>query len=240
MLRLADADLDRKVSKAAYKKRADENQVRLVSLQRHIIKLGLPIVVVFEGWDAAGKGGSIRRLVKNLDPRIYRVHAVSKPTAEELAHHYLWRFWTRMPPRGEIAVFDRSWYGRVLVERIEGFATDADWRRAYDEINRFEQTLVDGGHLLLKFFLHISKDEQKQRFERREKNPLKQWKMNEEDYRNRKKWDQYVVAIDEMFRRTSTRCAPWQLIPANDKRSARIQVQDRFIAGVEKHLERVK
>jgi len=196
-------------------------------------------VVVFEGWDAAGKGGTIRRMVTNLDPRIYRVHAATKPTPEELAHQYLWRFWTKLPTRGGIAVFDRSWYGRVLVERVEGFASLPEWKRAYQEINEFERQLVDDHHLVLKFFLHISQDEQKQRFEAREKNPLKQWKMNAEDYRNRKKWGQYQGAIDEMFARTHTRLAPWHLIPANDKRYARIQVQDRLIAAVEKHLERL-
>jgi polyphosphate kinase 2 (PPK2 family) len=238
MLRLRDVDLTKHLSKEAYKTRADENQVRLVKLQHDLIKHRLPVAVVFEGWDAAGKGGTIRRMVTNLDPRIYRVHATAKPTPAELAHHYLWRFWTRLPKRGELVVFDRSWYGRVLVERVEKFATEPEWRRAYQEINEFERLLVDDGHLILKFFLHISKDEQKQRFEAREKNPLKQWKMNEEDYRNRKKWDLYEHAIDEMVARTHTRQAPWNLIPANDKRYARIQVQDRLIAAVEKHLGR--
>ena len=238
MLRLRDVDLTKSLTKESYKKRADENQMRLVKLQSDVIKHKVPVVVVFEGWDAAGKGGTIRRMVTNLDPRIYRVHAVSKPTPQELAHHYLWRFWTRLPGRGEISVFDRSWYGRVLVERVEGFAPLPDWKLAYQEINEFERQLADDHHLVLKFFLHISQDEQQQRFEAREKNPLKQWKMNAEDYRNRKKWDRYQEAIDEMFARTHTRAAPWHLIPANDKRCARIQVQDRLIASVEKHLQR--
>jgi PPK2 family polyphosphate:nucleotide phosphotransferase len=235
--RLRDADLDKELSKKAYKQRTKENQVRLVKLQRDLIKRKLPVVVVFEGWDAAGKGGTIHRMVHNLDPRIYRVHAISKPTPIELAHHYLWRFWTRLPERGELAVFDRSWYGRVMVERVEGFAQEPEWRRAYDEINHFEKALADDGHLIIKFFLHISKDEQKRRFESREKNPLKQWKMNAEDYRNRKRWDDYATAVDEMFAKTHTRHAPWILVPANDKRLARMICQDRLISTLERALK---
>ena len=235
--RLRDADLDKELSKKAYKKRSKENQVRLVKLQRDLIKHRLPVVVVFEGWDAAGKGGAIRRLVKNLDPRIYRVDAASKPTPEELDHHYLWRFWTKLPKRGQIAVFDRSWYGRVLVERVEGFANEQEWKRAYEEINHFEKALADDGHVIIKFFLHISKAEQKQRFQARESNPLKQWKMNAEDYRNRKRWDEYVVAIDDMFAKTHTRQAPWVLVPANDKRLARMICQDRLISTLERVIK---
>lgn len=232
--RLRDADLAKTLSKKAYEKRAKDNQMRLVKLQHDVIKRRLPVVVVFEGWDAAGKGGAIHRLTQNLDPRLYRVHAISKPTPEELAHHYLWRFWTRLPERGKLVVFDRSWYGRVLVERIEGFAQEPEWRRAYDEINHFEKALADDGHVILKFFMHISKDEQKRRFVAREKNPLKQWKMNAEDYRNRKRWDEYAVAIDDMFVKTHTRHAPWLLVPANDKRLARMICQDRLIATLER------
>ncbi|MBA3684671.1 MAG: hypothetical protein H0W72_05455 [Planctomycetes bacterium] len=240
MLRLKDADLSRTLTKQAYEKRAKDNQVRLVRMQHQINKHRLPVIIAVEGWDAAGKGGTIRRLLKNVDPRYYRVHSISKPTELELDHHYLWRFWRRMPQRGELVVFDRSWYGRVLVERVEGFAKTHEWRRAYDEINQFEAQLVSDGHLIIKCFLHISKDEQKQRFEAREKNPLKAWKMNEEDYRNRKRWPDYQEAIDEMFARTHQRCAPWHLVPANDKRFARIQIQDLVIDAVERHLAQLK
>jgi AMP-polyphosphate phosphotransferase len=232
--RLRDADLGKTLRKKIYKKRTKENQVHLVKLQRDVIKHRVPVVIVFEGWDASGKGGTIRRLVKNLDPRIYRVEAISKPTPEELSHQYLWRFWTKLPRRGQIVVFDRSWYGRVLVERVEGFARDDEWKRAYDEINHFEKALVDDGCILIKFFLHISKDEQRQRFAAREKNPLKQWKMNAEDYRNRKRWDDYMAAIDDMFAKTHSRQAPWILVPANDKRMARILCQDRLLAALER------
>ncbi len=236
--RLADVDLSKSLTKDQYKKRKRENSERFLELRRDLVQERIPLVLVFEGWDASGKGGTIRRLMEPIDPRHYSVNAIAKPTQEELDHHYLWRFWNRLPRRGEIAVFDRSWYGRVLVERIEGFATRQEWSRAYEEINHFEKALVDDGHVLVKFFLHISKSAQKRRFEARARNPLKSWKLNEEDYRNRKKWDEYEEAIDDMVKRTDTPAAPWHIIPADDKRFARVTVADLTIKAVQRAVER--
>lgn len=216
-------DLSKSLSKAEYQARLEPLQDELHSLQLQALDQQRPIVIVYEGWDAAGKGGNIRRLTERLDPRFLTVHAISKPTPEELARHYLWRFWTKLPPRGNLVIFDRSWYGRVLVERIEGFATTAEWQRAYDEINQFEQLLRDDGTLMLKFWLHISPDEQLHRFNARMEDPRKRWKMTDEDWRNREKWTQYELAVEDMLERTSSPI-PWTLIEANDKRWARIQV----------------
>jgi polyphosphate kinase 2 (PPK2 family) len=162
--------------------------------------------------------------VAALEPREYRIYPVAAPTDEERAQHYLWRFWRHAPRAGRVAVFDRSWYGRVLVERVEGFATEAEWRRAYDEINDFERQLTDHGAVVVKYWLHITKDEQERRFKERARSPYKRWKLSEEDWRNRAKWDQYVVAVNEMVARTNTRNAPWHLIAANDKNAARLEV----------------
>ena len=189
---------------------------------------------MIEGPDAAGKGGVIKRLVEKLDPRFLNVTAIAKPTAEELAHHYLWRFWTRLPAYGRIAIFDRSWYGRVLVERIEGFASKAEWKRAYREINEFERLLIDDGCAIVKLYLHITKDEQLARFKKRESDPHKRWKMNDEDWRNRGKWDQYVKAAEEMFELTSPRHAPWHVIGANHKWHARLRVLKTVIRALER------
>jgi len=236
--RLNAVDLATVMTKDEYKQRTLANQVTLVRLLSEVIARKLPILVAMEGWDAAGKGGTISRLIKNLDPRRYSVYSISKPTEEELARPYLWRFWRRIPPAGHIAIFDRTWYGRVLVERIEQFATVPEWRRAYREINDFESYLIDNDVILVKCFLHIDKEEQRRRFAKREKDPLKQWKMNPEDYRNRKKWEAYAVAIDDMFAKSHTPKAPWHLIPANDKKTARLAVQDAFIAAVERALKK--
>jgi polyphosphate kinase 2 (PPK2 family) len=187
-------------------------------------KSGLSTVVVLEGWDAAGKGGAIRRLTKPLDAAHYRVVPIAAPSEEERAHHYLWRFWRRLPRAGHWTIFDRSWYGRVLVERLEGFATEEEWRRAYAEINDFEEILVRRGILLLKFWMHISPGEQLRRFKSREKVPFKKYKISTEDYRNRERWNAYELAADEMVQRTSTDYARWYLVAANDKRWARIHV----------------
>ena len=238
IIRLADVDLDKRLTKDAYRKRKHENSARFLELRRDLIQHRIPLVLVFEGWDAAGKGGTIRRLMEPIDPRHYHVHAAVKPTQEELDHNYLWRFWNRLPRRGEVAVFDRSWYGRVLVERIEGFATRQEWSRAYDEINAFEKTLTDDGHVIVKFFLHISKAEQKKRFEARARNPLKSWKLNDEDFRNRKKWDEYEVAIEDMVKRTDCPSASWHVIPAEDKRYARVAVADAVIKAATRALDR--
>ena len=182
------------------------------------------MLIVVEGPDAAGKGGAVKRLVEKLDPRTLRVYSTVKPTEDELGRHYLWRFWTRLPARGRIAVFDRSWYGRVLVERVEGFAKEEEWRRAYREINEFERMLLDDGTVILKFYFHVTKEEQLKRFKRRENDPYKSWKINDEDWRNRRNWDQHNEAAEEMFERTSSDGAPWHLIAGNYKWHARLEM----------------
>jgi polyphosphate kinase 2 (PPK2 family) len=205
----------------------------LLNLQRILIETRQNVVIVVEGPDAAGKGGAIKRLVEKLDPRTYRVYSVVRPTQEEYQHHHLWRFWNRLPPYGQMAIFDRSWYGRVLVERVEGFATPTEWKRAYREINEFERVLIDDGTLILKFYLHITKDEQLDRFKRRESDPLKHWKITEEDWRNRRKWDEHNQAAEDMFEQTSTELAPWTVIEANFKWYARLKTLKAAIKGME-------
>jgi len=199
-------------------------------------KQRLPAAMVFEGWDAAGKGGAIKRTVSPLDPRGYKVAPYGAPNDIEKAHHYLWRFWNEVPKAGHLTVFDRSWYGRVMVERVEGFCSPADWKRAFGEINDFEKQLVDSGIVLLKFWLHISPDEQLKRFEARTNTPEKKWKITDEDWRNRDKWNQYLEAVDEMLIRTSTDYAPWTIVEAVDKPFARIKVietvKDRLEAAL--------
>jgi len=221
---LDQLDLTKSLDETAYETKQNRYWARLANLSQRSHKIGLSAVVVFEGWDAAGKGGAIRRLTKPLDAAHYRVVPIAAPTEEELAHHYLWRFWRRLPRAGHWTIFDRSWYGRVLVERLEGFATDEAWQRAYAEINDFEEILVARGILLLKFWIHISPEEQLRRFKAREKVPFKKYKMSTEDYRNRKQWNAYELAADEMIQRTSTGYARWHLVPGNDKRWARIHV----------------
>jgi polyphosphate kinase 2 (PPK2 family) len=225
MGRLDELDLGQQIQeKEKYKNRLKKYQLQLLHQQRLLMESNRSLIMLFEGPDAAGKGGVIRRVVERLDPRNIRVYSVIKPTPEEYAHHYLWRFWTKLPAKGEIAIFDRSWYGRVLVERVEGFATDQEWKRAYREINEFEKTLVDSGVILCKFYLHITKEEQLFRFKRRESDPYKHWKINEEDWRNREKWDQHNAAAEDMFNKTSTEASSWNLIEANYKWFARVKV----------------
>ncbi len=218
-------DLDHKsVEEGDYKPQLKKLQLELLELQRALSESKNSLMVVFEGPDAAGKGGAIKRLVERLDPRLLRVHSIIKPTAEEYRYHYLWRFWQKLAPYGQTVVYDRSWYGRVLIERVESFATEKEWKRAYQEINEFERTLCDDGAIIVKFYLHISKDEQLARFKRREADPYKHWKINDEDWRNRRKWDEHNSAAEDMFERTSTEWAPWIVIPANYKWAARIKV----------------
>jgi polyphosphate kinase 2 (PPK2 family) len=187
-------------------------------------RLGPPLAVVFEGWDASGKGGAIKRLVAPLDPRHVRVSQFAAPTEDEARHHFLGRFWPALPGWGGMTVFDRSWYGRVLVERVEGFATEEQWRRAYGEIENFEQGLAEEGAIVVKFWLQVSSAEQLKRFEAREKDPLKTWKLTEEDWRNREKRPQYEAAVEEMLERTDRQHAPWRVVPAESKRFARVAV----------------
>ena len=193
-------------------------------LTRQAREAGLTSVLVFEGWDAAGKGGVIRRLISAMDPVNFQIVPIAAPTEEEKAHHYLWRFWRHLPRAGRVLIFDRSWYGRVLVERIEGFASESEWRRAYSEINAFEEQLSEHGILLMKFWLHIDADEQMRRFQTRLETPYKKFKITEEDYRNREKWRAYELALHEMVQRTSTEYAPWHLVSANNKPWARVEV----------------
>lgn len=199
---------------------------RLNTLYRQAKALGITTVVVFEGWDAAGKGGAIRRITGALDARDYQVLPVAAPTDEERARHYLWRFWRHLSRAGRMTLFDRSWYGRVLVERVEALAAEEDWRRAYAEINAFEQQLAESGIILAKYWLHITPEEQLQRFQQRQEIPFKRWKLTDDDWRNREKWGAYEVAINDMIEKTSTSAAPWTLVPANGKRRARLQVVD--------------
>jgi polyphosphate kinase 2 (PPK2 family) len=205
-------------------------------LQRKAHRKGVSTVLVFEGWDAAGKGGAIRRVTRALDARQVQVIPIAAPTDEENAQHYLWRFWRQLGRAGRVTVFDRSWYGRVLVERVEGFAADDEWRRAYTEIRDFEDQLVQHGIVVCKFWLHITKDEQLARFQSREETPYKSWKLTEEDWRNREKWDAYEQAVNEMVERTSTHSAPWTLVEANDKRFARVKVIQTVADAMEKVL----
>ncbi len=221
---LETVDLSLALERDEYNAQLRELQAALRPLQLQLSEQRRPIIVVYEGWDAAGKGGNIKRLTERLDPRFFTVYGIGKPTQDELDHHYLWRFWNKLPARNQMVIFDRSWYGRVLVERIEKFATEAEWRRAYGEINDFEKLLVDDGAIILKFWLHVSPEEQLHRFQRRLEDPTKRWKMNEEDWRNREKWSQYEVAIEDMLRETETDWAPWVVVEGNDKRWARIKV----------------
>jgi len=199
---------------------------KLATRYREAKELGISAVVVFEGWDAAGKGGAIRRITGALDARDYQVLPTSAPTDEERAQHYLWRFWRHLSRAGRITLFDRSWYGRVLVERVEALAAEEEWRRAFGEINTFEQQLTEHGIVLVKYWLHITPEEQLARFRHREAVPYKRWKLTGEDWRNREKWDAYEAAVNDMIEKTSTSSAPWTLIPANSKRHARLQVVD--------------
>lgn len=230
-------DLSKSLSKSVYKKELADLQKRMALLHSELYKRRIPFVVGFEGWDAGGKGGAIHRLTKTMDPRGYEVVPTSAPNDIEKAHHYLWRFWNHMPKAGHVAIFDRTWYGRVMVERIEGFCSRDEWQRAYNEINRMEAQLADAGAIVLKFWLHIDKDEQKKRFEERMEDPNKQWKITDEDWRNREKWDEYVKAVDEMILRTSTTYAPWIIVEGNDKLYARIKVLQTVVEAIEKRLK---
>ncbi len=229
-------DLSLTLPRTTYDKELGKLQERLFELEHRLYTARVPAVIVYEGWDAAGKGGNIRRLAAGLDPRGYEVISIAAPTAEELAHHYLWRFWRRVPKAGHIAIFDRSWYGRVLVERVEGFCTDDEWRRAYREINEFERQLTQFGTVMVKLWLHIDQDEQLRRFEARKQE--KRWKIGEEDWRNREKWRQYEIAVTEMLERTSTTYAPWTIVEANDKLYARIKALRTVADAIEAGLQR--
>lgn len=231
-------DLSQSLSRPEYEKQIAAVQERLFQLEHRLYTVRVPAVIVYEGWDAAGKGGNIRRLTQGLDPRGYEVVPIGVPTAEELAHHYLWRFWRQVPKAGHIAIFDRSWYGRVLVERVEGLCTEAQWRRAFTEINQFEHQLVEFGTVVVKFWLHIDEQEQLRRFQQRQSNPHKHWKITDEDWRNRGKWKQYSAAVVEMLERTSTTYAPWTILEANCKLFARVKALRTVADALERGIER--
>ncbi|HEX6025247.1 MAG TPA: UDP-galactose-lipid carrier transferase [Solirubrobacter sp.] len=241
MSHLGDVDLSLALSKAEEAERLPAAQERLLRLRLRLggqtaPELGPPLCVLFEGWDASGKGGAIKRLVDHLDPRHVRVVQYAAPTPDEKRHQYLLRFASALPGWGGMAVLDRSWYGRVLVERVEGFAKQAEWKRAYREITEYERALCDDGMILVKLFLHISDAEQLKRFKAREKDPLKSWKLTDEDWRNRGKRPEYEAAIEEMVERTSTEYAPWHIIPAESKRYARVNVIETVCEAIEKRL----
>ena len=234
---LAKADLSKSMPKKVYEERLKELQKKMEHLHGELYRRRIPVVLGFEGWDAGGKGGAIKRLTSHMDPRGYVVNPTASPSDTEKAHHYLWRFWRAMPKAGHIAIFDRTWYGRVMVERIEGFCTEKEWERAYGEINAMEQDLVNAGAIVLKFWMQIDKDEQARRFKARQENPKKQWKITDEDWRNREKWDQYEVAIEEMLEKTSMPHAPWIVVEGNDKYYARIKVLECVTEAIEKRLK---
>jgi AMP-polyphosphate phosphotransferase len=242
---LDDLDLSKKLSKKEEAEALDAAWTRLTQLRLTLGglsgsgELGPPVCVAFEGGDASGKGGAIKRLVSPLDPRHVRVVQFAAPSPDEKRHHFLWRFWPSLPGWGGMAVFDRTWYGRVLVERVEGFASEDEWKRAYDEINDFERGLAQEGTILIKFWLQISSEEQLKRFEKRQKDPLKSWKLTDEDWRNREKRGAYEEAVEEMVARTSIEPhAPWHLIPADSKRYARVAVIETVIAEIEEGMRR--
>ncbi|MEA3243551.1 MAG: polyphosphate kinase, partial [Pseudomonadota bacterium] len=234
---LSSLDMSLLLSKSNYKKQLQECQARLNQLHRKALKKKISTILLFEGPDAAGKGGAIRRVTAALDARHYQVLPIAAPTDEERAHHYLWRFWRHLARAGRINIFDRSWYGRVLVERVEGFAAEDEWKRAFAEINEFEEQLTDHGILLLKYWVHITKDEQLERFKAREQTPHKRWKLTEEDWRNREKSDDYEWAVNDIIEHTSTHSAPWVLVEGNDKRYSRVKVISTFCDRLEAMLD---
>ena len=228
-------DTKQKISEKEYDNLKGDLQDKVGELAYELYKREIPTIILFEGIDAAGKGGTIERLVNEIDPRVYNINPISAPSDAELDHHYLWRFFNNMPKKGHIAIFDRSWYGRVLVERVEKFANEKTWSRAYDEINTMEEMLIDQGVFLLKYHLVISKDEQERRFKDREDE--KPYKITDEDWRNRDKWDEYIIAMDDMIHYTSTTKSPWKVISSEDKKFARIEVLKDFIERAEKFLK---
>jgi len=233
---LDKVELDQSLKRKEYEEALKEYQVRLRELEFRCFEERRPVIVGYEGWDAAGKGGNIRRVTEALDPRGYSVIPIAAPKGDDATHHYLWRFWRQLPKAGHLAIFDRTWYGRVMVERIEGFCSEAEWRRAYQEINEFELSLTNFGLILVKFWLHISKEEQLRRFKERQKIEYKQYKITDEDWRNREKWDAYRQAVVDMIQNTSTSYAPWTIVEANDKLFARIRALSTIVEALEKGL----
>lgn len=223
--------------KRDYLKKLKKWQKRMLQVQQAYFHQGIRAILVFEGWDASGKGGAIRRITEKLDPRGFAVHPISAPSHEEQSRHYLYRFQSRLPEAGKIAIFDRSWYGRVLVERVEKFATEQEWQRAYQEINEFERCLIDDGARIIKVFMHIHPDEQLKRFQERLNNPVKRWKLTHEDIRNRERWNEYEQATNDTFLHTSTEAAPWHIIEGNHKWYARIQALKTVVKALSSGID---
>ncbi len=233
---LETIDLSLSVEKDEYQRALVKYQVALNALGYQVYVQRRPVVIVAEGWDAAGKGGAIKRVTEKLDPRGYVVYPIAAPAGDDSTHHYLWRFWRRLPDKGQIAIFDRSWYGRVMVERVEGYCSDDEWKRAYREINQFERQLVDFGTILFKLWFHISKEEQLKRFEGRAGDRRRNWKLTDEDWRNRDKWDQYAEAVEDMLLKTSTISAPWTIVEGNSKYYARVKVLKTLVDKLSQEL----
>ena len=233
---LSQVKLEGKTLEEDYRRQLKALQKQLGELHNRLYRRRVPVVIAYEGWDAAGKGGNIKRLTEALDPRGYEVHPIASPEPYAKARHYLWRFWTRLPKDGHIAIFDRTWYGRVMVERLEGFCSENDWQRAYNEINEFERELTDWGAVVIKFWVQIDKQTQLLRFNERQNDPAKQWKITEEDWRNREKWDAYETAVNEMLQKTSTANAPWHILESVDKKYARIKALQITADALEKAL----
>lgn len=233
---LESLDLSLNLPREEYVTELARRQLQLRELGFQIFTQKRPVVLVFEGWDAAGKGGAIKRITEKMDPRGYVVYPISAPQGEEKSRHYLYRFWTRVPEQSQIAIFDRSWYGRVLVERVEGFAKSHEWKRAYKEINSFERQLQDYGTIVVKFWIHISREEQFKRFEERRTTHYKSWKLTDEDWRNREKWPLYEEAVEEMLLKTSTKSAPWNLVEGNDKYWARVKTLGKLVEVLSQEL----
>lgn len=236
---LETADLSKSLTKKEYRRQRNRYQLQLRELAYQLYEQKRTLLVVYEGWDAGGKGGNIKRVTERLDPRGYEVFSIAAPKGDDATHHYLWRFWRRLKPPDEkqILIFDRSWYGRVMVERLEGFCTEEEWRRAYREINEFERQLVDFGMILAKFWIHISPEEQLRRFEARKDTPYKAWKLTDEDWRNRQKWDEYEEAVEDMLLRTSTITAPWTVVEGDDKWFARVKALRTLVEVLSKELD---
>lgn len=234
---LDTVDLSLALDRDTYIRDLTRYQLQLRELGYQVYVQKRPVIIVYEGWDAGGKGGNIKRVTEKLDPRGYVVHPIAAPAGEDKTHHYLYRFWRRLPERGQIAIFDRSWYGRVMVERIEGFCTEDEWKRAFREINSFERQLVDYGTILVKFWIHISQEEQLQRFEQRRDTEYKSWKLTDEDWRNREQWSAYNEAVNEMLLKTSTLTAPWTVVEGNDKWWARVRALKTLVDVFSKELD---
>jgi polyphosphate kinase 2 (PPK2 family) len=234
---LENVDLTLSLEKPEYRLQLNRRQIQMRELGYQVYVQKRPVVILYEGWDAAGKGGSIKRLTEKVDPRGYVVYPISAPKGEDKEHHYLYRFWRRLPEEGQIAIFDRTWYGRVLVERVEGFATEDEWKRAYREINSFERQLRDAGAIIVKFWIHISREEQLRRFEQRKMIGYKSWKLTDEDWRNREKWPQYELAVEDMLLKTSTVTAPWTVVEGNDKYWARVRALETVVETLSEELD---